>query len=305
MGQVTSAGSRSLATSTTSGGQSTASSAKGSTTHACRPPRLPKRPQHGGQRDRHERRPRRRPADHLLPQSVHDIGRTGIYRLQGVSCVDLVNNLIYNWESHAATGNPHSANSWATGSARGPRVATHDWWLPQRSSVAPHLYSHTSVFTRGNKLDGFTGRRRANPVVYATTARCGGLSVHASPVATVYNSVLTNVGARLPGGRQRGSARHLRRAESGRKVFQRRRLQPATPVLASAGRASSRSSVGGSESHVGPAAHVPRRRSHLAQRLGHPQIHDGHRDAVVARARVMPNGGLSQRSEVESLRHQE
>ena len=118
-------------------------------------------------------------------------------RLQGVSCVDLVNNLIYNWGTHAATGNPHSANLVGNWFRRGPRIATHDWWLPQHSSVAPHLF-HTSVFTRGNKLDGFTGRRRANPVVYATTARCGGLSVHASPVATVYNSVLTNVGARLP-----------------------------------------------------------------------------------------------------------
>ena len=31
-------------------------------------------------------------------------------RLEGVSCVDLVNNVIYNWGQHAGTGNPRSAN---------------------------------------------------------------------------------------------------------------------------------------------------------------------------------------------------
>ena len=71
-------------------------------------------------------------------------------RLQGASCVDLVNNVIYNWGTHAATGNPHSANLVGNWFRRGPRIATHDWWLPQHSSVAPHLF-HTSVFTRGNK----------------------------------------------------------------------------------------------------------------------------------------------------------
>jgi hypothetical protein len=63
--------------------------------------------------------------------------------------------------------------------------------------VAPSLF-HTSVFTRSNRMDGFSGHRHANGVVYAASARCGGLSVHASPVPTVLNSVLTNVGAKLP-----------------------------------------------------------------------------------------------------------
>ena len=87
-------------------------------------------------------------------------------RLKGVICVDLVNNLIYNWGTHAATGNPRSANLVANWFRRGPRMNTHDWWLPQRSSVAPHLF-HTAVFTRGN-AGWVQGHRRANPVVYAT-----------------------------------------------------------------------------------------------------------------------------------------
>jgi pectate lyase len=118
-------------------------------------------------------------------------------RLQGARCIDLVNNVIYNWGRHAATGNPDSANLVGNWFRRGPRIGTHDWWLPQHSSAEPHLY-HNSVFTRDNRTDGFTGRRRANPVVYAATSRCGGLSVHASPVGGVLNKVLTNVGPRLP-----------------------------------------------------------------------------------------------------------
>jgi len=118
-------------------------------------------------------------------------------RLQGVRCVDLVNNVIYNWGRHAATGNPHSANVVGNWFRRGPRIGTHYWWLPQHSSAEPYLYPD-SVFTRANKQDGFTGRRQANTVVYASTSRCGGLSVHASPVGGVLNTVLTNVGPRLP-----------------------------------------------------------------------------------------------------------
>lgn len=118
-------------------------------------------------------------------------------RLQGARCVDLVNNLIYNWGTHAATGNPRSANLLGNWFRRGPRIGTHYWWLPQRSSAEPHLYA-ASVFTRDTMQDGFTGRRRANPVVYAATSRCGGPSVYASPVETVYSTVLSNVGPRLP-----------------------------------------------------------------------------------------------------------
>ena len=118
-------------------------------------------------------------------------------RLQGTRCVDLVNNMIYNWGTLAATGNPRSANLVGNWFRRGPRMGTHYWWTPQDSSAEPHLF-RASVFARDTKLDGFAGRRRPSRVVYAASARCGGLSTHASPVETVYSSVLSNVGARIP-----------------------------------------------------------------------------------------------------------
>ena len=118
-------------------------------------------------------------------------------RLQGAACVDLVNNVIYNWGTHAATGNPRSANVVANWFRYGPRSTTKAFWRPQTSSVAPHLF-RASVFTRDNRMNGFNGYRERSPGVYATTARCNGLSVHASPVSTVYNGVLTRVGARVP-----------------------------------------------------------------------------------------------------------
>jgi hypothetical protein len=118
-------------------------------------------------------------------------------RFQGASCIDLVNNVIYNWGTLAASGNPRSANLVGNWFRRGPRMVRRDWWFPQHSSVAPNMF-HASVFTRDNKADGFIGRRGASSVVYAATARCGGLSVHPTPVAAVYGTVLANVGARLP-----------------------------------------------------------------------------------------------------------
>ena len=67
----------------------------------------------------------------------------------GAVCADMVNNVIYNWGIHAATGNPHSLNIVANWFRRGPRMGTSDYWLPSAGSVAPSLF-HTSVFTRSN-----------------------------------------------------------------------------------------------------------------------------------------------------------
>jgi hypothetical protein len=74
---------------------------------------------------------------------------------------------------------------------------THYWWRPQTSSREKSKY-RDSVYTRGNKLDGFRGRRAPDSVVYASTPRCGGLSKHPNRVSSVWWSVLSNAGARLP-----------------------------------------------------------------------------------------------------------
>jgi len=118
-------------------------------------------------------------------------------RLEGVSCVDLVNNVIYNWGQHAGTGNPRSANIVNNWFRMGPHKGTHDWWLPQTSGDLPKKF-RDSVYTHGNHRDGFRGGRAPDSVVYAGTPRCGGVSKRPWPVNTVFFSVLSNVGARMP-----------------------------------------------------------------------------------------------------------
>jgi hypothetical protein len=118
-------------------------------------------------------------------------------RFEGASCVDLVNNLIYNWGELAASGNPSSANIVNNWFRWGPRSITHYWWRVQTSNDEPSKH-RDSVYTSGNKLDGFRGRRSPDSVAYASTPRCGGLSKQPNPVSSVWWSVLSNAGARVP-----------------------------------------------------------------------------------------------------------
>jgi hypothetical protein len=118
-------------------------------------------------------------------------------RFEGASCVDLVNNLIYNWGELAASGNPRSANIVNNWFRWGPRSITHYWWRVQTSQDEPTKY-RDSVYTSGNKLDGFRGRRSPDAVAYAATPRCGGLSKRPNRVSSVWWAVLSNAGARGP-----------------------------------------------------------------------------------------------------------
>jgi hypothetical protein len=118
-------------------------------------------------------------------------------RFIGAACVDFVNNLVYNWGSHAGSGNVRSMNMIGNWFRRGPRIHTYRYWWPKVSNQAPRKFAH-SVFTRDNKVDGFRGGRARDSIVYAGSVRCYRVSVHPSPASGVYYAVLTNVGARLP-----------------------------------------------------------------------------------------------------------
>jgi hypothetical protein len=118
-------------------------------------------------------------------------------RFEGATCVDLVNNLIYNWGELAASGNPRSANIVNNWFRWGPRSITHYWWRVQTSNDEPSKHAD-SVYTSGNKLDGFRGRRSPDSVAYASTPRCGGLSKRPNRVSSVWWGVLSNAGARVP-----------------------------------------------------------------------------------------------------------
>ena len=117
--------------------------------------------QHGRERDPHGPRP---DAAHRGSPSIATCSpppTCACRACMGAVCADLVNNVIYNWGIHAATGNPRSLNIVANWFRRGPRMKTSDYWLPSAGSVAPSLF-HTSVFTRSNRMDGFSGHRHAN-----------------------------------------------------------------------------------------------------------------------------------------------
>jgi pectate lyase len=122
---------------------------------------------------------------------------TRIPRLQGAGCVDLVNNVIYNWGLHAAHGNPRSVNLVNNYYRHGPESRTTELWDAQTSVVAPSLFP-ASVYESGNYADGFTAVRGGGTSIYASTARCGSLSVTPQSAQTAYASVLANAGATLP-----------------------------------------------------------------------------------------------------------
>lgn len=122
---------------------------------------------------------------------------TRIPRLQGPECVDLVNNVIYNWGARAAHGNARSVNLVNNYYRAGPESVTTDLWDLQTSIVASNPFA-SSVYTSGNKADGFTATQGGAASIYASSVRCGGLSVGAASADTAYGSVLANAGATLP-----------------------------------------------------------------------------------------------------------
>lgn len=122
---------------------------------------------------------------------------TRVPRFQGARCADVVNNVIYNWGHHSASGNPRSLNLVANWYRRGPRTQSTDVYSTQTSSVAPRLFSD-SVYESGNRADGFNRTRGGPRHVYASSARCGGLSVTPGTPASGYHAVLPSAGAMLP-----------------------------------------------------------------------------------------------------------
>jgi pectate lyase len=122
---------------------------------------------------------------------------TRVPRFQGAFCVDVVNNLIYNWGHHSASGNPRSLNLVANWYRRGPRMQSTDVYSTQTSSVAPSLFSD-AVYAAANRADGFTGRRGGPSHVYASSVRCGGLSVTRGTPHSARDAVLASAGATLP-----------------------------------------------------------------------------------------------------------
>jgi hypothetical protein len=67
----------------------------------------------------------------------------------------------------------------------------------QTSSVAPNLFSD-AVYMSANRADGFTGSRGGPRRVYASSPRCGGLSVTVRSQSAAHDAVRSSAGATLP-----------------------------------------------------------------------------------------------------------
>jgi hypothetical protein len=122
---------------------------------------------------------------------------TRIPRFQGSFCVDVVNNVIFNWGTHSAHGNPRSLNLVNNWFRKGPRTQSLKVYSTQTSSVAPTLF-RDAVFEAGNRADGFRFSRSGPSLVYAGTARCGGLSVSPGTPRNALDAVIASAGARMP-----------------------------------------------------------------------------------------------------------
>ena len=122
---------------------------------------------------------------------------TRVPRFQGAECVDVVNNVIYNWGEDAAHGNPRSLNLVNNWYRSGPLTDGQLFWEEQTSDVSPREFGG-SVYMSGNVADGIKGGREDAGDVYAASPRCGGLSVAPGDPSGAYAAVLDGAGATAP-----------------------------------------------------------------------------------------------------------
>jgi pectate lyase len=117
--------------------------------------------------------------------------------IQGAECVDLVNNVLYNWGNKGLHGNPRSLNAVNNWFRTGPETTSKLVYQWQHHSANPNPYS-ASVWLSGNVADGFTSAVEAPAGVLRSGAACGGLSVGAESAEAAYNTVIGAAGATAP-----------------------------------------------------------------------------------------------------------
>jgi pectate lyase len=130
-------------------------------------------------------------------RNLFTTSNTRMPRFQGSECVDVVNNVMYNWGREAAHGNPRSLNLVNNWFRSGPLTQGQLFWEVQTSIVSPNAFD-ASVYTSGNVADGISGGRENAAAVYADSPRCGGLSVAPDEPRAAYAAVLDGAGATAP-----------------------------------------------------------------------------------------------------------
>ncbi len=130
----------------------------------------------------------------------HNLFTTSDQRMpvvQGAECVDLVNNVMYNWGNKGLHGNPRGMNVVNNWFRTGPETTSKLVYQWQHHSANPEPYGN-SVYLAGNTADGFTAASEAPSGVLRSSAACGGISVNAESAQAGYNTVVGAAGATLP-----------------------------------------------------------------------------------------------------------
>lgn len=124
-------------------------------------------------------------SDHRMPQ------------IMGGESIDMVNNVVYNWGTAAAHGNPRSLNMINNMFIRGPMTKTLLAWKSRTNPENP-TPRPGSVFEQGNVAEGFSTLRGDPQSMYASS-RFASYSMRTQQSAQeAYNQVVQGVGATWP-----------------------------------------------------------------------------------------------------------
>lgn len=116
--------------------------------------------------------------------------------INGGRCIDVINNVVYNWGSYIGQGNPRSASIVANWYRAGPELVSDAIWNASRTRSLPSLFEGR-VYVADNHADGFTATLAGPDRAYTDAPQCP-LSVSPAPVDGIYPSLLDDVGATLP-----------------------------------------------------------------------------------------------------------
>lgn len=116
--------------------------------------------------------------------------------IKSAECVDLINNVIYDWGRQAVAGNPRSLNIVGNWFRWGPATESRALFKSLTVTADPVVYPD-AVYLEANVADGFVPAS-ATGTVYATSVRCGSLSATPDAGPSLLADVLNSAGATLP-----------------------------------------------------------------------------------------------------------
>jgi len=132
-------------------------------------------------------------------------------RVIGGESIDIVNNVIYNWQDSPSQGNPRSLNLINNYYIKGPMTTKSNSmvaWLP-KAEAGSALRSGT-VYESGNLIEGLSGVRGGSSNVYVPNRFGPDTLPRTDDAQTAYQRIVDDAGANLQVGAENGEFRKLR-----------------------------------------------------------------------------------------------